>query len=202
MIEKAKGPTLSEQLQAIAGKAKAPEFDDGGSAYPIAPSRRSKKAVTIWVDPLVADQSKEIAFHHRKSQQALFREALNILFANTANPKSRERRKLMTGQPDIEAFVAAFKAEIVKNNDLDKSAAKKAASQGGLRSAFFCLWRMTKGKAKKSESPWLGAHAVCAACAPSAAPSKMRRIVRALTPNASAICLCLRHDYAVCSCSS
>ena len=90
MIEKAKTPTLSEQLQAVAGKAKAPELDEGGPAYPIAPSRRGKKAVTIWVDPLVADQLKEIAFLHRKSQQALFREALNILFTKYNKPQIAE----------------------------------------------------------------------------------------------------------------
>jgi hypothetical protein len=86
MIEKAKGQTLTDQLQALAGKAKAAETSEG-SAYPVAPSRRGKKAVTIWVDPLVADQLKEIAFLHRKSQQALFREALNILFAKYGKPE-------------------------------------------------------------------------------------------------------------------
>jgi hypothetical protein len=49
-----------------------------------------KKAVTIWVDPLVADQLKEIAFLHRKSQQAFFREALNILFAKYNKPQIAE----------------------------------------------------------------------------------------------------------------
>jgi hypothetical protein len=86
MNEKTKGPTLSEQLQAVAGKTKATEYEDA-SAYPVAPSRRGKRAVTIWVDPLVADQLKEIAFHHRKSQQALFREALNILFSKYSRPE-------------------------------------------------------------------------------------------------------------------
>jgi hypothetical protein len=87
MNGKTKGPTLSEQLQAVAGRVKAIEHDGGSSAYPVAPSRRGKKAVTIWVDPLVADQLKEIAFHHRKSQQALFREALNILFSKYSRPE-------------------------------------------------------------------------------------------------------------------
>jgi hypothetical protein len=37
----------------------------------------------------------------------------------------------MTGQPDIEAFVAAFKAEIVKNNDLDKESGSNFVADGG-----------------------------------------------------------------------
>ncbi len=49
--------------------------------------RRGKKAVTIWVDPLVAEQLKEIAFHHKKPQQDLFLEALNILFAKYGRPE-------------------------------------------------------------------------------------------------------------------
>jgi len=85
MTEKSKGPTLLEQLQPFSGKAKEPAEES--REYPVSPSRRGKKAVTIWVDPLVADQLKEIAFHHRKSQQALFREALNILFAKYSRPE-------------------------------------------------------------------------------------------------------------------
>jgi hypothetical protein len=34
------------------------------------------------------------------------------------------------GDPDIEAFVAAFKAEIVKNNDLDKESGSNFVANG------------------------------------------------------------------------
>jgi hypothetical protein len=76
-----KSKTLLEQLQAVAGKAGASHGitaapDDGRP-----PSRQGKKAITIWVDPVVAEQLKEIAFHHKKPQQELYLEALNILFS-------------------------------------------------------------------------------------------------------------------------
>ena len=79
MSDKTKGPSLIEQLQPFTGKAKAPEIE-GSSDYPVAPSRRGKRAITMWADPLVADQLKEIAFHNRVSQQSLMNEALNLLF--------------------------------------------------------------------------------------------------------------------------
>ena len=81
MIDKAKGPSLLEQLQAVSGKAGAPPGSNASANDGVPPSRRGKKAITIWVDPLVAEQLKEIAFHHKKPQQALFLEALNILFS-------------------------------------------------------------------------------------------------------------------------
>jgi hypothetical protein len=87
MKEKAKMPSLLEQLQSLSGKAANPEPQEGEPGYFVAPSRRGKKAVTIWVDPAVADQLKEIAFLHRKPQQALFLEALNILFAKYGRPE-------------------------------------------------------------------------------------------------------------------
>ena len=37
----------------------------------------------------------------------------------------------MTGQPDLEAFVEAFRAEIVKNNDLDKESGSNFVADGG-----------------------------------------------------------------------
>jgi hypothetical protein len=86
MKEKTKMPSLIEQLRAFSGKA-APPPQPEQPGYFIAPSRRSKKAVTIWVDPAVADQLKEIAFAHRTPQQALFLEALNILFAKYGRPE-------------------------------------------------------------------------------------------------------------------
>ena len=36
----------------------------------------------------------------------------------------------MSGNPDIEAFVAVFKAEIVKNNDLDKESGSNFVADG------------------------------------------------------------------------
>jgi Antitoxin-like ribbon-helix-helix len=81
MTDKTKGPSLLEQLQAVSGKAGSPTQSDAGANDGVAPSRRGKKAITIWVDPLVAEQLKEIAFRHKKPQQALYLEALNILFA-------------------------------------------------------------------------------------------------------------------------
>ena len=87
MKEKPKVPSLVEQLRHFTGKAAAPEPQAAEPGYFVAPSRRSKKAVTIWVDPAVADQLKEIAFTHRKPQQALYLEALNILFAKYGRPE-------------------------------------------------------------------------------------------------------------------
>jgi hypothetical protein len=86
MTDKSKTPTLLEQLEAVAGKAKplpeeAERVKDG-----VPPSRRGKKAITIWVDPIVADQLKEIAFLHKKPQQELYLEALNILFSKYGKP--------------------------------------------------------------------------------------------------------------------
>jgi hypothetical protein len=86
MKEKAKMPSLIEQLRAFSGKAAPPSQPEELASF-IAPSRRNKKAVTIWVDPAVADQLKEIAFTHRKPQQALYLEALNILFAKYGRPE-------------------------------------------------------------------------------------------------------------------
>jgi hypothetical protein len=85
MSEKSK--TLLEQLQAVAGKAgtsygAAADIDDGRP-----PSRQGKRAVTIWVDPVVAEQLKEIAFHHKKTQAELYLEALNILFSKYGRPE-------------------------------------------------------------------------------------------------------------------
>ncbi|MGA7328895.1 MAG: ribbon-helix-helix domain-containing protein [Rhodomicrobium sp.] len=85
MNEKSK--TLLEQLQAVSGKTATPPGGIPATNYDLPPSRRGKKAVTIWVDPLVAEQLKEIAFHHKKPQQDLFLEALNILFAKYGRPE-------------------------------------------------------------------------------------------------------------------
>jgi hypothetical protein len=87
MTEKSKGPSLLEQLKAVSGKTETPSEAAAGSDPTLPPSRRGKKAITIWVDPLVADQLKEIAFHHKKSQQELFLEALNILFSKYGRPE-------------------------------------------------------------------------------------------------------------------
>jgi hypothetical protein len=85
MSEKSK--SLLEQLQAVAGKAGeshgvtvAP--DEGRS-----PSRQGKRAITIWVDPAVAEQLREIASHNRKAHQDLYLEALNILFSKYGRPE-------------------------------------------------------------------------------------------------------------------
>jgi hypothetical protein len=79
MSEKTK--TLLEQLQSVAGKAGTSHgvAADIGDGRP--PSRLGKKAITIWVDPAVAEQLREIAFHYRKAHQDLYLEALNILFS-------------------------------------------------------------------------------------------------------------------------
>jgi hypothetical protein len=85
MTEKPKTQSLLDQLKAASGKEESPASRGHDDALP--PSRRGKKAVTIWVDPLVADQIKEIAFHHKKPQQELFLEALNILFSKYGRPE-------------------------------------------------------------------------------------------------------------------
>jgi hypothetical protein len=87
MTDKNKGPSLLEQLKAVSGKTEKPTEAVAGSDDALPPSRRGKKAVTIWVDPLVAEQLKEIAFHHKKPQQELFLEALNILFSKYSRPE-------------------------------------------------------------------------------------------------------------------
>ena len=46
-----------------------------------------KKAITIWVDTAVAEQLREIAFHHKKTQADLYLEALNILFSRYQRPE-------------------------------------------------------------------------------------------------------------------
>jgi hypothetical protein len=75
-----KSKTLLEQFQAVAGKNTAPPGIIAGSDDR-PPSRQGKRAVTIWVDPVVAEQLKEIAFTDKKRQQELYLEALNILFS-------------------------------------------------------------------------------------------------------------------------
>jgi hypothetical protein len=75
-----KSKTLLEQLQAVSGKAAAPPGIIAGSDDR-PPSRQGKRAITIWVDPVVAEQLKEIAFTHKKTQAALYLEALNVLFS-------------------------------------------------------------------------------------------------------------------------
>jgi hypothetical protein len=87
MTDKNRGPSLLDQLKAVSGKAEAPAENNASSNNTLPPSRRGKKAITIWVDPLVADQLKEIAFHHKKPQQELFLEALNILFSKYSRPE-------------------------------------------------------------------------------------------------------------------
>jgi hypothetical protein len=63
MTEKPKVPSLVEQLRHFTGRASAPEPQAEEPGYFVAPSRRSKKAVTIWVDPAVADQSERDCLH-------------------------------------------------------------------------------------------------------------------------------------------
>ena len=89
MTDKSKGPSLLEQLKAVSGKTETPTEGaaSASSDYALPPSRRGKKAITIWVDPLVADQLKEIAFRHKKPQQELFLDALNILFSKYSRPE-------------------------------------------------------------------------------------------------------------------
>jgi hypothetical protein len=65
MTDKSKGPSLLDQLKAVSGKTETPAEAAGGRAESKLASRRGKQAITIWVDPLVADQLKEIAFHDK-----------------------------------------------------------------------------------------------------------------------------------------
>jgi hypothetical protein len=46
----------------------------------------------------------------------------------------------MTGQPDIEGFVEAFRAEIVKNNDLDKESGSNFVADGGDYLTIDAFW--------------------------------------------------------------
>jgi hypothetical protein len=85
MSEKSK--TLLEQLQAVAGKAGTSQGMPVGSDDGRPPSRQGKRAITIWVDPAVAEQLREISFHHRKAHQDLYLEALNILFSKYGRPE-------------------------------------------------------------------------------------------------------------------
>jgi hypothetical protein len=81
-----KAKSLLEQLQEVSGKSGSTAIlatsDDGRP-----PSRQGKKAITIWVDPAVAEQLREISFHHRKAHQDLYLEALNILFSKYGRPE-------------------------------------------------------------------------------------------------------------------
>jgi hypothetical protein len=82
----AKSKTLLEQLQEVSGKstpAGIPAPTDDGRP----PSRVGKKAITIWVDAAAAEQLREIAFHHKKTQADLYLEALNILFSKYGRPE-------------------------------------------------------------------------------------------------------------------
>jgi hypothetical protein len=82
----AKSKSLLEQLQQVSGKS-APAGIPAPSDDSRPPSRLGKKAITIWVDPAVAEQLREISFHHRKAHQDLYLEALNILFSKYGRPE-------------------------------------------------------------------------------------------------------------------
>jgi hypothetical protein len=63
-----------EALNRLSGKASAADKQEK-------PSRRAKKTLMSWHDPMVVKQMKLIAFEQDKTQQALIQEALNLLFA-------------------------------------------------------------------------------------------------------------------------
>ena len=55
-------------------------------AYPIPPSRRTKKTFTAWADKDALAQLKRLAEHRRMSQQKLIAEAFNLLFEKHGLP--------------------------------------------------------------------------------------------------------------------
>lgn len=75
--------SLFRKLAPYTGKALAPELDEtmDGAGYPIPPSRRKKKAIMSWHDAEVSEQLKVLSKKENKTQQALLREAMNLLFA-------------------------------------------------------------------------------------------------------------------------
>jgi hypothetical protein len=58
----------------------------GQTAWPIPPSRRSKKALTTWQDAAALKQLKQLADEQGISQQRALAEALNLLFAKHGKP--------------------------------------------------------------------------------------------------------------------
>ena len=56
------------------------------TTYPVPPSRRRAKAMTVWQDEAAIKQLKELAVERNASQQKLVAEALNLLFSRYGKP--------------------------------------------------------------------------------------------------------------------
>jgi hypothetical protein len=78
---------ISEALGVLAGKPQPSMKMRDGAGYPIPAVRRGKKAIMGWFDPIVGDQLRELSYEKRIPQQALLREALNMLFKKHGKPE-------------------------------------------------------------------------------------------------------------------
>jgi hypothetical protein len=72
--------SIGKSLSALAGRTQPEDKVYVPSGSYVAPVRREKKAVMIWVDPEVTSMLKDMAHDHRVTQQSLLRDALNLLF--------------------------------------------------------------------------------------------------------------------------
>lgn len=75
-----KGGSILQALGSLAGKPQPSLKTRDGAGYPIPAARRGKKAIMGWFDPAVGEQLRQISYEERISQQALLREALNLMF--------------------------------------------------------------------------------------------------------------------------
>jgi len=76
-----KKPSLIQQaIETISGKPQPSIKMHYAGGQPIPAVRRGKKAIMGWFDPAVGEQLRQIAYEQRDSQQALLREALNLMF--------------------------------------------------------------------------------------------------------------------------
>lgn len=71
---------ISQALGSLAGKPQPSIKMRDGAGYPIPAARRGKKAIMGWFDPAVGELLREISYEERVPQQALLREALNLMF--------------------------------------------------------------------------------------------------------------------------
>lgn len=78
--------SLADALRDASGKTPVPEHLEPAVSY-VAPSRRMMRAKTFHCEPAALEQLKALAFHTRKSEQALMREALNDLFTKHGKPR-------------------------------------------------------------------------------------------------------------------
>jgi hypothetical protein len=75
-----KAGLIQRALESVSGKPPPSIKMRDGAGYPIPAARRGKKAIMGWFDPAVGEQLREISYEERVSQQALLREALNLMF--------------------------------------------------------------------------------------------------------------------------